>query len=384
MTRHEPLYQWARAVAMHFPGLSAPQARVLAQWSYGIVLTQSTAVTAVSGALAELLAKPRNTVRQRLREWYCEATAKTGTQRRDLAVETCFRPLLEWVLSLWQGTKLALALDATTLKDRFTILTVSVLIRGCAIPVAWVILPGNRPGAWRWHWLRLLRRLWCAVPPSWTVLVLADRGLYARWLFRRICRLGWHPLLRINRGGTFHPAGEAAGRSLKTFAPEPGTAWQGTGTAFKGKERQLHCTLLAYWAPEARQPWLILTDLLPYQAEANWYALRLWVEHGFKLLKSDGLRWQRSRMVDPDRAARLWLALALATLWLVSVGATAEVLEQTVPGTLPTIVTATAHRSVSVFRRGWQRLLASLLRHSYCPVARLYPEPWPKTLQLLM
>ena len=37
------------------------------------------------------------------------------------------------------------------------------------------------------------------------MIVLADRGLYARWLFRRIMRLGWHPFLRINTGGPFAP-----------------------------------------------------------------------------------------------------------------------------------------------------------------------------------
>src|SRR5262249_42746146 len=33
-----------------------------------------------------------------------------------------------------------------------------------------------------------------------------------------------------------------------------------------------------------------------------------------------GWPWHRSRMRDPERAARLWLAVAVATLWLVSVG----------------------------------------------------------------
>lgn len=54
----------------------------------------------------------------------------------------------------------------------------------------------------------MLRQLKPAIPRDWTV-VLADCGLYARWLFRRIVRLGWHPFLRINKGSTFHPAGHA-------------------------------------------------------------------------------------------------------------------------------------------------------------------------------
>src|SRR4051794_20093925 len=55
--------------------------------------------------------------------------------------------------------------------------------------------------------LRLLRRLRPAVPPGWTVLVLADRGLWSPRLWRRVRRLGWHPLLRIQRRTTVTPHG---------------------------------------------------------------------------------------------------------------------------------------------------------------------------------
>ena len=32
-------------------------------------------------------------------------------------------------------------------------------------------------------------------------------GVVGCWLFRRIVKLGWHPLLRINQGAEFRPAG---------------------------------------------------------------------------------------------------------------------------------------------------------------------------------
>src|SRR5205809_947721 len=132
---------------------------------------------------------------------------KRGPKRQALHVETCFAPLLGWVVSWWQGTQLALAIDATTLGERFVVLAVSVVYRGCAIPVAWVILPAGTKHAWRREGLRLLRRLHRAIPRAWTVIVLADRGLYAPWLFRRITRLGWHPFLRVNTAGRFRAAG---------------------------------------------------------------------------------------------------------------------------------------------------------------------------------
>jgi hypothetical protein len=125
---------------------------------------------------------------------------QSGRQAADLEVTTCFVPLLRWLVVLWTGTQLALALDATALGERFVVLVVCVVYRGCAIPVAWTILPANQLGAWRREWLRLLRLLHPAIPPDWTVLVLTDRGLYARWSSRRIARLGWHPFLQDQSG----------------------------------------------------------------------------------------------------------------------------------------------------------------------------------------
>jgi hypothetical protein len=385
MSYQASIDQWQSTIMQHLPHLSKPQATVLALWSVGMVLAQSCALTAVSAIIAAVAGRKENTLRQRLREWYYEAPAKRGPRRQTLQVETCFAPLLGWIISWWQGTQLALALDAPTLGTRFVVLAISVVYRGCAIPVAWVILPANQKHAWRGDWLRLLRRLWRVVPGHWTVIVLADRGLYAPWLFRRIVKLGWHPFLRINTGGTFRPAGTACFRPLRTFVPQPGTRWQGRGTAFARKARRLECTLLACWEAQYKDPWLILTDLAPEASEAGWYGLRAWIEQGFKLTKRAGWQWHRTRMTDPTRAARLWLAVAVATLWLVSIGG---IVDATIPeGTLPDVTgqcpgyrrprRATRWRLVSVFRRGWITLLGTLLRHDPLPTGYFVPEPWP-------
>jgi hypothetical protein len=120
----------------------------------------------------------------------------------------------------------------------------------------------------------MVRRGPRAVSRAWTVLVLADRGLDVRWLFRRSTRLGWHPFLRVNIGGTFRPTGPVRGVPLQTLVPEPGTMWPGTGIAFKGRNRQRHCTLLACWEPGYQEPWLLLTALPPEARPACWYGLR--------------------------------------------------------------------------------------------------------------
>src|SRR5215468_6794580 len=102
--------QGRKTIMQYLPHLSKPQAMGLALWSLGMVLARSCALTAVSPMLATVWARKEGTMRQRLREWYYETSAKRGPKRQALQVETCFAPLLGWIVSWWQGTQLAVAL----------------------------------------------------------------------------------------------------------------------------------------------------------------------------------------------------------------------------------------------------------------------------------
>jgi Transposase DDE domain len=406
MSRLPQLYAWLASLTSAFSHLSTAQVRGLAFFSFGMVLARSCSVSAVAAHLADLLGQKFDTVKQRLREWYCEATAKTGHHRRQLEVRTCFAPLLRWLLADWPHRQLALALDATTLGTRFTTLAISVLYHACAVPVAWKILPATSKHPWKGEWQRLLRDFRQALPPDWTVIVLTDRGLYAKWLFRAIRARGWHPFMRVNSGGTFRPCGEKQRRPLASFVPQVGTQWQGRGQAFGEASQQLRCTLLARWDAGYTDPWLVLTDLPAESAQVCWYGLRAWIEQGFKRLKSGGWDWQYTHMRDPARAERLWLVLAVTTWWCLRVGgeAEAEVPVATIaalpeesaaprggdrpcrPVKAPEAEAGAAsgpereaprRRVISVFVRGRMVILNTLIREGWLRLGRVCAEPWP-------
>ena len=188
-----------KRVGEMLPSLSKAEANVLGLLSFGILLFDGCGISRLSHGLAKLEQVPAGRLRQRLREFCYEAEAKRGKKRREVDVQRCFPDLLRAVLRGWEGKKeLALSMDAMTLGERFTVLNISVVYRGCGITIAWKIIEAGQQGAWRPHWEGLLAALEGVVPPDWKVIVMADRGLYAAWLYQAIQRLGWHPMLRVN------------------------------------------------------------------------------------------------------------------------------------------------------------------------------------------
>ena len=380
MSRHPQLYLWAQEIATRLPGLNPALASVLALWSIGMVLTKRSGLDSVTQQLTSLLGQSFNTVRQRLREFYQEASAKRGRNRTDFEVTLSFVPLLRWVLSFWSKKRLALALDVTNLGERYHMLCISALCGGVGIPVAWKILVGNQPDAWHPHWCKLLAHLKDAVDGDWQVVVLSDRGLESARLFEEIAKQGWHPLMRVKGGGKFRPQGWHRWYWMRDLAPRIGTRWAFTGQAFKGTP--LSCTLLICWDQGHAESWLLLTDLPPGALDPCLYAWRAWIEQGFKVTKSGGLNWQNTRMTDPNRAERLFLAVAVTTLWLVAVGAEVErQAEIETVGRLPkkrSKKEGPRCRRTRLFVQGLTAVMGALMRGAAMPRGRLFQEQWPK------
>jgi len=381
-------------VSTAFGHLSKPQVWGLVLWSAGIALSGAAGITQISALLSLVLQQQEQTVLQRLREWYLDAKHKSGHKRRDLDVTTCFAPLLRWIVRLWGdgNRQMVLVLDATSLGEHWTILSISVVVRACAIPVAWKVLGGHEKGSWRPHWEGLLKHLDDCIPADWQVLVMADRGLYARWLFQAICACGWHPFLRINLGVKACAVGEETFDWISRWTPMPGTHWKGEVECFTGKASRLRCTLLMHWEAGYEHPWAVLTDLKPEQAEVSWYGMRTWIETGFKDFKRGLWGWHHSKMVEASRVERLWLAMAVAQVWAVSVGCQAEELQRQEPRGefLPAQHIARSLRKrpagqpparrLSCVVRGRLGLVAALFNAEVLPCGRLRAEAWPETI----
>jgi hypothetical protein len=366
MSHPEEVKQWYEEVSRQMAHLSKTQAMVLTLYSFGMVMTGRCGMTTIVSFLSLLLAVSPANLRQRLREWNYEAGHKRGAKRQAIEVRLSFAPLLGWILRDWVGTtQVVLALDVSYLGERLTILAISVVYRGCAIPVAWRILWGNTSGEWHPLWVELMGLLKAAIPPHYTVFALTDRGLYSKRLFQVLQQAGWHPLMRISTQGLCRRERAKTWKPLARLARPGMGIWCQRMVCFKGDP--LVCTLLVQWDAIYDEPCLIVTDLPPAQVETNLYTLRAWIEAGFKDLKRGGLRWEQSKMTDPARVERLWLVMAVALLWLVRVGGVTQHFWQTLsPSPLPPA-------TLSCPLLGWLTILVAALRHQPLPHGYFLP-----------
>ena len=143
-------------------------------------------------------------------------------------------------------------------------------------------------------------------------------------------------------------------------------------------------------------PWIVLTDLEPEEAQISWYGLRTWIETGFKDFKRGLWGWHHCKMTHASGVERLWLAMAVAQVWCLSLGCQAEerheqLCQQHEPGeSLPSRHIARQKRKrpagqlpvrrLSGVVRGRLVLLALLFQAEPFPVGILRPGEWPETI----
>ena len=118
-------------------------------------------------------------------------------------------------------------------------------------------------------------------------------------------RLGWHPLLRIQRRTTLAPDGRErcpAGALVRS-----GEAWVGRGRLGRPKGRRLTVTLVAAWTTAQEEPWVVVTDLPPARPRAP-PAPRAGARPRRISLVRLGIQWLRHLLARGRLWRRLWLA----------------------------------------------------------------------------
>ena len=163
--------------------------RVLALFSLALCWTPSTALIRLAAALP-LPAADLSTER-RLRRWLVNP---------DVTVQTLWTPLLRALLSRCQGQELTLVFDPTNQTDRAVVAVLGLVVHGRALPLAWMVLPGNRSWPMRMEKVmqQLAQQVAAVLPADCQVTLVADRGIPAVALLDCCQYHGWHGVVRLS------------------------------------------------------------------------------------------------------------------------------------------------------------------------------------------
>jgi hypothetical protein len=305
------LYDSTRtALAARLPDVRASQLDTLALVLVGI--TQS--VSAQLGKIAR--AMPLNTTQvikeQRLRRFL--------DNERITQVEH-YQPLVKQALTGLKGQRVHLLIDRVLLQDRHNILLVSIGFRRRSIPLVWKALE-HRGKSNLTDQQELVRQALSLLPERVRVHVHGDSEFRGHALFEWLRAQGCHALLGVQGNTYVATAVQGPRQLLKDWLVDRATTVY-LQEIYLTEDAYGPVNLIAWWAKDDDGKPIVrgvVSDLPATYQTYQWGGRRMWIETVFRDWQSGGFHLDRCGISDRDRVAHLLLPLAIAYLWLVSLG----------------------------------------------------------------
>lgn len=229
-----------------------------------------------------------------------------------------YAPLITLALRSWGTHTLYLALDTSMLFDKYCLIHVAVLYRGRAIPLRWKVMVHGSSSVALADYQALLTAIAPLLPPDVKVVLLADRGFADLDLLAVLKQLHWQYRIRIKSNFWVELPGRGC-QLVGSFSLKAGQAIF-LHQVRLGRKGYGPVSLALGRHSANQELWYILTDERP-TLETFWeYGQRFWIEEGFLDEKSNGFQLESSRLRDALALERLFLVIAVATLYLTTQG----------------------------------------------------------------
>ena len=323
-----PLYDSTRArLAQHLPDALDSQLDTLCYALVGVVQSMSSQLAKIARAM------PLDTT-----ELAKEQRLRRLLDNERLTQTTHYRPLVQQALHGLRGQRVQVLIDRILLRNQHNILVVSIAFRRRSIPLVWLAL-AHRGSSSLDDQKTLLQAAIALLPERVRISVHGDSEFRSRTLFGWLREQGFDALLGVRGDVRVYgdALGQTSGQALVQFVPPlPGQAAPGRRRAhrtspvcylndvFIGEDDRVGpVNLLAWWERDDDGKVIlhaVLTNL-PATAQTKAYGRRrMWIETVFRDWQSGGFHLEQCGLLDTARVVRLLLILAMAYLWLVSVG----------------------------------------------------------------
>jgi DDE family transposase len=230
-----------------------------------------------------------------------------------------YPPLLRSALIDWpQGSRAYVALDTTVLPP-FVLIRASLIYRGRAIPLAWRALRRASAMVSFEAYQPVLDQVRAIVPRDVIITLLADRGFLHEQLITYTRHYGWHFRLRMTSDTLVQRAHQPTQAVSQLRPPHRHAHFYHQIALFGTAIGPLHLAL-ASPPDQPTDPWYIVSDEATDLHTLDEFSLRFDIEENFLDDKSGGFQVQTTELTTPEALERLFLILAIATLYCTSIG----------------------------------------------------------------
>ncbi len=236
--------------------------------------------------------------------------------------ELYFLPYAEALLESLAHRTLLLAMNGSDVGRGCITLMIGVVYKKRTLPIAWIVVEGNKGHFPEDTHIELVQRVQAMVPSGCGVIFLGDGEFDGARLQATLDGYGWKYVCRTAKNAqlceddewfTFSDlAVQPGGDPIRV--PEVAFTLQACGPVLA----------IAWWKAGHENPIYLVTNMELVDKACFWYAKRFRIETLFSDAKSRGFNLHQSHISDPERLARLMIAACLAYIWIIYLGVIAK------------------------------------------------------------
>lgn len=261
-------------------------------------------------------------------------------------VRRWYEPLAQQLVARFRGQRLRLIIDCTKVGFNFRMLSISLAYKKRALPLVWSLHRGHKGHVGYVQQLELLTYVAGLLGNATEVWLLGDAGFESVHLLAWLRTQGWHFVLRQPGKNQVRWPGQDWVK-LAALPLQPGETRIIGWVELTEKHVAGPFWLLLHWAKGEDEPWFLITDAPTQGQLVRLYAIRMWTEELYGDLKGHGFDLEATHLDDPDRIARLVLALCINFVWFITLGS------WVVKRGFRHLVDVKSRRDKSYFRIGW-------------------------------
>ena len=233
--------------------------------------------------------------------------------------ERYYLPFAQALLKCLAANPLVIAIDGSTVGRGCMCLMVSVIYQGRALPIVWLVVRGKKGHLPQDRHVQLVEEFKRIVPKEASVYFLGDGEFDGTGLLAKITDYDWHYVCRTAKTASVFVKGK------KTNCGKLGNGIHaGQSNIYKDvlftNEQYGPVNLIVWWGKEHKDPIYLVSDLKSKTEACKFYKKRFRIETFFSDQKSRGFHIQKSHISNPDKLARLLMAVCLAYIWIVYLG----------------------------------------------------------------